>query len=87
MSFPQQPVVTRNPHIREIKIILFRTADIEDPEGPQSTSFRIVVDDQVDEFMSLLQGDLIPHAPPIIVTALQDIMDWAWAKAEDEVIP
>ena len=87
MPFNQQPQVIRDPHIREIEITLFRTIDLEHPEGPQSVRFRITIDDQLNQPMNHLHGDLIPHAPPAIVTALQDVMDWVWTKAETEVIP
>jgi len=87
LSFQQQPSVTRDPHIRSLEITLRRTIDPDDPEGPQSARFQITIDDQLDQPMNHLHGNLIPHAPPTVVQALLDLMDWAWNKAVAEVIP
>jgi len=86
MAFERQLIVTRQPHIREIQIVVFRTIDPDDPEGPQSVRFRIAIDDQFNHPMNHLHGDLIPHAPPTVRQALIDLMDWAWNKANTEVI-
>ena len=87
MTFQPQPSVTRNPHIREIEIVMIRTINPGNPEGPQSMRFRITIDDQFDQPMNHLHGDLVPHLTPNIKQQLLDFMDWIWAKAEDEVIP
>ena len=87
MTFQPQPSVTRNPHIREIELVMFRTIDPDNPEGPQSMRFRITIDDQVNQPMNHLHGDLIPHLTTDIKQQLLEFMDWIWNKAEDEVIP
>lgn len=74
-------------HIHEIEIVLKRTVDPDDPEGPESVRYRISVYNQLDQPVDHKPGDLIPHAPQAIKDALQQIMDWAWQKAEDEVLP
>lgn len=87
MSFdPYEPV---NPvgHIHELQITLFRTVDPDHPEGPQSVHFRVSVFNQFNQPVDNKHGDLIPHTPQQVRDALEDIMDWAWAKAEAEVIP
>jgi len=87
MAFEPQYPVTRNPQIRDLEIVLFRTTDVEHPEAPQSVKFRVTVDDQWGHPMNHLHGNLLPHAPQQVKDALQGIMDWAWNKAQDEVIP
>ena len=87
MAFPKVEEITRTPHIREIKITLFRTIDEADPDYQQASKFSIAVDDQFDALMDHLHSDVIPHAPPEILQKILDIMDWAWQKAENEVIP
>lgn len=87
MPFQEQPSVTRNPHIREIEIIMLRTTDENHPEGPQSMQFRITIDDQYGQPMNHLHGGLIPHLPNGVKQQLLDFMDWIWNKAEEEVTP
>lgn len=87
MPFEQQPSVTRNPHIRSIGIEMFRTIDPDHPEGPQSMSYRITIDDQLNQPMNHLHGDLIPHLPDGIKEDLLSFMSWVWSKAKSEVIP
>lgn len=87
MPFESQPSVMRDPHIREIEITMFRTVEEDHPEGPQSMRFRITVDDQFNQPMNHLHGDLIPHLPDNIKRQLLDFMDWIWAKAKAEVTP
>lgn len=87
MPFEPQPLVTRNPHIREVEITMFGTIEEDHPEGPQSLRFRITVDDQFDQPMNHFHGDLIPHLPDNIKQQLLALMDWVWAKAEEEVTP
>lgn len=86
---PFDPYEPLNPigHIHELQIILLRTVDPDYPEGPQSVQFQISVYNQLNQPVGHKHGDLIPHAPQQIVDALQAVMDWAWAKAEDEVLP
>jgi len=87
MSFdPYEPIVVV-PHIHEVEITLFRTVEEDHPEGPQSVRFRVSVFSQVNSPVDHKHGDLIPHAPQAVKDALRDIMDWAWAKAEAEVLP
>lgn len=85
MPFQEQPSVTRNPVIREIEIVMFRTTDEDHPEGSQSMRFRITIDDQYGQPMNHLCGNLIPHLTDNIKQQLLAFMDWIWAKAEEEV--
>ena len=87
MPFQKQDPVTRNPVIREIEIVMFRTTDEDHPEGPQSMRFRITIDDQFGQPMNHLHGDLIPHLTDNMKTNLLAFMDWIWAKALVEVTP
>lgn len=86
-DFERQRPVTRNPQIRDIEIVLFRTTDEKHPEGPQSVRFRITIDDQFNQPMNHLHGDLLPHLTPAQTRGLIDFMDAMWTKAQDEVIP
>ena len=87
MSFQEQSPVTRNPHIREIEIVMFRTIGEDHPEGPQHMRFRITIDDQFGHPMNHLHGNLIPHLTDNIKQQLLAFMDWIWAKALAEVTP
>ena len=70
-------------HIHKLEITLFRTID---PDH-QSVRFRLSVYNQLNQPVDHKHGDLLPHAPQAVKDALQGIMDWAWSKAQDEVIP
>ena len=83
---PYEPLDTVG-HIHMLEISLLRTVDPDDPRGPQSIEFRISVYNQDNRPVDNKHGDLIPHAPQAVLDALQGVMDWAWAKAEDEVLP
>ena len=83
MAFNKQNPVTRNPHIRNLEITLFRTID----DGPsQGIEFELTIDDQFDNPMGHRSGDLVPHLTNKQKNALIDFMDAMWAKAEEEVI-
>ena len=86
MAFQHQDTVTRNPHIRDIEITLYRTIDEDDHDYPEGVEFRITIDDQWDHPMGHRHGDLVPHLTNGQKNALQDFMDAMWAKAEAEVI-
>ena len=51
MPFKKQDQVTRNPHLRNIEIRLYRTIDEDNPEYPQGIEFRLTIDDQFDSPM------------------------------------
>ena len=82
MVFIKQDSVTRNPHIKDLVITLYR--------GPivphQSIEFSLTIDDQFDSPMGTISGNLVPHLTAGQITALQSFMDAMWAKAESEVI-
>ena len=84
MPFNKQDQVIRNPHIRNLEIILHRT--IEEGEPPQGIEFRLTIDDQFDHPMGHRHGDLLPHLTNAQKNALVSFMDAMWAKAESEVI-
>ena len=86
---PFDPYEPLNPvgYIHEVEITLFRTVEEDHPEGPQSVRFRLSIFNQLNQPVDHRHGDLIPHAPQAIQDALVQIMDWAWAKAEAEVLP
>lgn len=87
MAFdPYVPLVPVG-HIHEVEIVMKRTVDPDDPEGPRSARYRLSVFNQLGQPVDHKNGDLIPHAPQQIQDALQDIIDWAWTKAEAEVLP
>ena len=85
-AFDPQGSVTRNPHIKDIKIVLFRTIDPK-VTNQQSIKFTVTIDDQDDTPMAYRNGNLIPHLTPTQITALEDFMDAMWTKAEDEILP
>ena len=87
MPFDSYEPIVVIPHIHEVEITLFRTVEEDHPEGPQSVRYRLSVFNQRNEPVDHKGGDLIPHAPQAIRDALQQIMDWAWTKAEAEVLP
>ena len=87
MAFDPYEPFTPIGHIHEVEIVMKRTVDPDDPEGPQSVRYRISVFNQRNEPVDHKNGDLIPHAPQAIRDALQEIMGWAWTKAEAEVLP
>ncbi len=86
MPFDKQDPVTREPHIRNLAIRLFRTVDEDDKDYPEGVEFRLTIDDQFDSPMGHESGDLMPHLPAAIKVDLQSFMDWVWAKANEEVI-
>jgi len=86
MPFEPYEPLTPVGHIHELEITLFHTVDEGHPEGPQSVRFRLSVYNQLNQPVDHKHGNLLPHAPQQIKDALQSIMDWAWAKAEEEVI-
>ena len=86
MAFEPQHSVTRNPQIREIEIVLFRTTDLDHSNSSQSVRFRITIDDQFGHAMNHLHGSLLPHLTQVQVQNLLDFMDAMWAKAQDEMI-
>ena len=85
--FDMQHPVTRNPVIREIEIVLFRTTDEGHPEGPQSVKFGITIDDQWGHPMNSLHGNLLPHLTSAQIQSIISFMDAMWTKAQSEVIP
>lgn len=87
MAFEQQSSVTRNPKIREMEITLFKTTNEDHPEGPYSARFRIAIDDQFDQPMNHLHGDLLGHLTTAQKTAIKNFVDSLWDKAEEEAIP
>lgn len=87
MPFDQYEPLNPVGHIHELEITLFRTVEPDHPEGPQSVRFRLSVYNQLNQPVDHKHGNLIPHAPQQVIDALQDVMDWAWQKAEDEVLP
>lgn len=86
MTFLIQDTVIRNPHIRDIMIVLRRTIDEDDRYFPEGIEFRITIDDQWDHPMGHRSGNLVPHLTAKQKTALQNFMDAMWLKAETEVI-
>lgn len=86
MTFQHQDSVARNPHIRDVRIILFRTIDEDDNDYPESVDFRINIYDQTGHRMAGRSGDLVPHLTAGQITALQSFMDAMWTKAETEII-
>jgi hypothetical protein len=86
MTFQHQDPVTRNPHIRDIEIVLHRTIDEDERNYPEGIEFRITIDDQWGHPMGHRSGDLVPHLTQAQKTALQGFMDAMWTKAETEVI-
>ena len=87
IGFEPQPEVTRTPVIREIEVTIFRTAEPDHPEGPQSIRFRLTIDDQFGQPMNHYHGDLLPYLTDNITQQLIAFMDYLWAKAEAEVTP
>lgn len=86
MAFKKQDPVMRNPHIRSLTITIRKNIIQDDIDSPGGVSFRIRIEDQDDELMKSLDGNLAPHLTPAQKTALQNFMDVMWAKAEEEVI-
>lgn len=86
MAFEHQDPVTRNPHIKDLEITLYRTIDEDDSNYPQGINYRMTIDDQFDQPMGNRHGNLVPHLTPGQITALIAFMDAMWEKAEDEVI-
>ena len=86
MAFQKQESITRVPHIRSITITIRKNIVQDDIDSPGGVRFYIRIEDQENELIEVMVGDLWPHLPASVKANLQSFMDWVWAKANDEVI-
>lgn len=82
---PEMPI----PHLHQLRLILFRTVDPNDPEGPQSLRFELSIHDQHGHPLDHDHGDVVPHlqADPNLQHWIADLiqfMDEMWALAKEK---
>lgn len=85
MPLPQAEIRTPE-SIEDFSITLVDYIETEEEEAHKDARFEVQVRYDTGE-IKLIQGKLLPHLTPTIISQLVDLMDWLRQKAEDEILP